>query len=97
VRPESIRASCGVGVANYARSFVRCLDSSVGLRPGPGIDLRDFLNGLPGPALTMTDVTQRMRAFEDEDYFSCPKEELQPGCLAIYEREKPTEVSCRQL
>jgi hypothetical protein len=50
--------------------------------------LRDFLSRLPGPALTTTDVTQRMRAFEDEDYFSHPKEELQPGCLAIYEREK---------
>jgi hypothetical protein len=51
-------------------------------------DLRDFLNKLPEPALTTTDVTQRMRAFEDEDYFSYPKEELQPGCLTIYEREK---------
>jgi hypothetical protein len=28
------------------------------------------------------------RAFEDEDYFSYPKEEPQPGCLTIYEREK---------
>ncbi|MGY4474519.1 hypothetical protein [Bradyrhizobium sp. USDA 3364] len=27
-----------------------------------------------------------MRA--SEDYFSCPKEELQPACLAIYDREK---------
>ncbi len=43
-------------------------------------DLRDFLNRLAGPALTTADVTQRMRAFEDEDYFSYPKEELQPGC-----------------
>lgn len=51
-------------------------------------DLRDFLNRLPGPGLTTADVTQRMRAFEDEDYFSYPKEELQPGCLTIYEREK---------
>jgi hypothetical protein len=51
-------------------------------------DLRDVLNGRPGPALTTTDVTQRMRAFEDEDYFSYPKEELQSGCLAICKREK---------
>lgn len=43
-------------------------------------DLRAFLNELPGPVLTITDVAQRMRAFEDEDYFSYPKEELQPGC-----------------
>lgn len=53
----------------------------------PFDDLRDFLNGLPGPVLTTTDVTQRMRAFEDEDY-SYPKEELHPGCFAIYECEK---------
>lgn len=51
-------------------------------------DLRAFLNELPGPVLTITDVAQRMRAFEDEDYFSYPKEALQPGCLTIYEREK---------
>ncbi|MGY4299937.1 hypothetical protein ACVWXN_008032 [Bradyrhizobium sp. i1.4.4] len=54
----------------------------------PFDDLRDFLNGLPGPALTTTDVIQRMRAFEDEDNFSYPKAELQPGCLTIYKREK---------
>jgi hypothetical protein len=29
-----------------------------------------------------------MRAFEDEDYFFYPKEELQPSCLTIYEGEK---------
>lgn len=29
-----------------------------------------------------------MRAFEDEGYFSYPQEELQLGCLTIYEREK---------
>lgn len=51
-------------------------------------DLRDFLNGLPGPPLTTTDVSQRMRAFEDEDYFACPSEELQPDCVAIFQREK---------
>jgi hypothetical protein len=63
----------------------------------PFDDLRDFLNGLPGPALTTTDVSQRMRAFEDEDYFSYPKEALQPGCLAIYDLRKPAELSCRPL
>lgn len=51
-------------------------------------DLRDFLNQLSGPLLTTTDVAQRMRAFEDENYFSYPNEELQPSCLVIYEREK---------
>lgn len=51
-------------------------------------DLRDFLNDMPGPTLTTTDVSQRLRAFEDEEYYSYPKEELQQGCLAIYEKEK---------
>lgn len=45
-------------------------------------------SAMPGQVLTTTDVAQRMRAFEDEDYFSYPREELQPGCLTIYEREK---------
>lgn len=51
-------------------------------------DLRDFLNQLSGPLLTATDVAQRMRVFDDENYFSYPDEELQPSCLVIYEREK---------
>jgi hypothetical protein len=50
--------------------------------------MRDFLNGLPGPPLTMTDVAQRLKGFEEEEYFEHPKEELQAGCLAIYEKEK---------
>ena len=51
-------------------------------------DLREFLNRLPGPPLTTTDVAQRLRALEDEDHYSYPNDELQPGCLALYEKEK---------
>jgi hypothetical protein len=51
-------------------------------------DLREFLNELKGPVLTTTDVAQRLRAFEDGYHFSYPNEELQPGCLAIYQRER---------
>jgi len=51
-------------------------------------DLRAFLNSLPGPALTTTDVTQRFRAIWEEPWTSYPKDELQAGCLAIYEAEK---------
>lgn len=51
-------------------------------------DLRDFLNQMPGPPLTTTDVAQRLRAFEDEDHYSYPNEKLQPGCLTLYEKEK---------
>ena len=54
----------------------------------PVEDLREFLNGLPGPQLTKTDVAERLRAFEEEQYFSYPKEELQAGCLELYETEK---------
>lgn len=51
-------------------------------------DLRDFLNSMPGPSLTTTDVAQRLRALEEEDTFRFPREEFKAGCLALYEREK---------
>jgi hypothetical protein len=54
----------------------------------PVEDLRDFLNHMPGPRLTTTDVTQRLKAFEDESYSEYPKEELKSGCLTLYEKEK---------
>lgn len=54
----------------------------------PLSDLRDFLNRMPGPKLTLTDVSQRMAALEQEDPYFYPKPELQEGCLAIYEGEK---------
>lgn len=46
-------------------------------------DLRTFLNAMPGPALTMTDVDQRMKDFELESHIWA-REELKQGCLAIY-------------
>jgi hypothetical protein len=49
--------------------------------------LRDYLNGMPGPALTTTDVAQRLRAFHEEAYASYPREVHQPGCLALFETE----------
>jgi hypothetical protein len=51
-------------------------------------DMRDFLNGMPGPRLTTTDVTQRSKAFEEEEHYDYPREELQSGCLTLYEKEK---------
>lgn len=50
--------------------------------------LREYLNELPGPPLTMTDVGQRLRAFEEEPYANYPDEDLRDGCLAIFAREK---------
>jgi hypothetical protein len=53
----------------------------------PVEDLRDFLNRMPGPPLTTTDVAQRLKAFEDEEH-AWPDEELQPGCVSLFEQEK---------
>lgn len=54
----------------------------------PVEDLRNFLNGMPGPTLTLTDVEQRLRAFHEEPYEPYPNEDVREGCLALYEREK---------
>ena len=53
----------------------------------PIADLRDFLNLMPGPQLTTTDVAQRFRAFEEEEH-GYAKEEFQAGCMALYDKEK---------
>ncbi len=50
--------------------------------------MREYLNRLPGPPLTMTDVAQRLKAFEEEPYSNYPDEDLRDGCLAIFTREK---------
>ncbi|MGY3134570.1 hypothetical protein ACVWZM_005252 [Bradyrhizobium sp. USDA 4501] len=50
-------------------------------------DLQAFLNSLPGPALTKTDVEQRLRAIWEEPYATYPKDELKIGCLALYHSE----------
>ena len=54
----------------------------------PTDDLMTFLNRLPGPALTHTDVAQRLRAFWEEPWAEYPNEDLKMGCLALYEIEK---------
>ncbi|MGE5609616.1 MAG: hypothetical protein ACM359_10210 [Bacillota bacterium] len=51
-------------------------------------DLHHFLNAMPGPELTVTDVAQRLKAFEEDPYSATPREELHAGCLALYEHEK---------
>lgn len=43
---------------------------------------------MDGPPLTLTDVTQRLIALEEEDPYSFPREEFRESCLPIYEREK---------
>jgi hypothetical protein len=54
----------------------------------PTEDLLIFLNRLPGPALTRTDVAQRLRAFWEEPWATYPNEELKAGCLVLYQIEK---------
>lgn len=54
----------------------------------PVEDLRAFLNELPGPSLTLTDVVERLRAIHEERYERYPNEDVREGCLALYEREK---------
>lgn len=51
-------------------------------------DLREFLNELPGPKLTSTDVAQRLRAIQEEPYRHIPDQAIEPGCLELYAREK---------
>jgi len=51
-------------------------------------DLVAFLNGLPGPPLTQTDVTQRLRAFQEEPYANLyPDERVKDACRARYTAE----------
>jgi hypothetical protein len=60
----------------------------------PKADLLDFLNSLPGPALTMTDLEQRMKSMIEEEYLGDPEPKLEAECFAIYqaEREAGTEM-----
>lgn len=50
--------------------------------------LRDYLNSMPGQSLTMTDVAQRLRAFEEEPYTYFPNDDLKDGCLALFAKER---------
>jgi hypothetical protein len=54
----------------------------------PIADLVAFLNSLPGPRLTRTDVAQRLRAFQEEPYADLyPDERVKDACLALYAAE----------
>lgn len=55
----------------------------------PVEDLRAFLNELPGPELTTTDVNQRLRAIWEEAAFNgYPNEDVKDGCLSLYQAER---------
>ena len=40
----------------------------------PVADMRDFLNAMPGPPLTTTDVAQRLKAIEEEEHYDYLRE-----------------------
>jgi hypothetical protein len=51
-------------------------------------EMRDYLNEIEGLRLTSTDVSQRLREFQEQPFTEYPKEELQQGCLMLFEKEK---------
>jgi hypothetical protein len=63
----------------------------------PVEDLHEFLNALPGPSLTKTDVEQRLRAIWEEPYTTYPNDDLKDGCLALYNREKAQGTEMRAI
>lgn len=55
----------------------------------PAEDLRTFLNELPGPELTITDVNQRLRAIWEESAFNgYPNDAVKDGCVSLYNSER---------
>jgi hypothetical protein len=60
-------------------------------------DLQSFLNTLPRPSLTKTDVEQRLRAIWEEPYTTYPNDDLKEGCLALYNREKAQGTEMRAI
>lgn len=59
-------------------------------------DMVAFLNTLPGPRLTRTDVAQRLRALQEEPYADLyPDDRVKDACLALYatELEAGTEMT----
>lgn len=54
----------------------------------PMEDLQTFLNSLPAPLLTKTDVEQRLRAIWEEPHTTYPNDALKDGCQVLYHSEK---------
>lgn len=63
----------------------------------PVEDLQAFLNTLPGPPLTKTDIEQRLHAIWEEPYASYPNDELKDGCVALYDTEKALGTEMRAI
>jgi hypothetical protein len=63
----------------------------------PVEDIQAFLNSLPGPSLTKTDVEQRLRAIWEEPCASYPNDNLKDGCIALYQSEKAQGTEMRAI
>lgn len=63
----------------------------------PVEELQAFLNTLPGPPLTKTDVEQRLRAIWEEPHTNYPKDALKDGCIALYQSEKADGTEMRAI
>lgn len=53
----------------------------------PSQDMLNFLNSLPGPELTATDLAERMRAMIEKESIGDPNDVLREECLEIFEAE----------
>lgn len=63
----------------------------------PVEDLQAFLNTLPGPPLTKTDIEQRLRSIWEESYTGYPKDNLKDECLSLYLAEKAQGIEMRAI
>lgn len=61
----------------------------------PSEDLLAFLNGLPGPQLTLTDLDQRMKHMIDVEYIGSLEPKLKLECLQIIRRRGKRARKCR--
>lgn len=50
-------------------------------------DLRKYLNELPGQQLSLTDVSQRLRAIQEDGFDLYPDARLEEACLSRYKHE----------
>jgi hypothetical protein len=88
-RETSAWAKWGLEREEVAKAAVSCWI--------PVEDLLAFLDTLPGPSPTKTDVEQRLRSISEEPYATYPKDDLKDGSLALYQSEKARSTEMRAI
>ncbi|MCU1249250.1 MAG: hypothetical protein JWQ49_2279 [Edaphobacter sp.] len=87
-------------IHKLAREIVRALDGASSVWKKWETEREEvaqaFLNMLPGPPLTKTDV-ERLRAILEEPHTTYPKDELKDGCIALYQSEKAQGTEMRAI